>query len=824
MTRARSPRPRHAPLVLAVASLLLAALLGASSAQAVYGGLGHVDEGLIVPGTEGKPGQVNPGGKSHSHAFAVDPKTADLFIADELTVTENSKKKNYARIQEFSSGPAGEFLAETRVELQRPVEGASPERVGGLAVDSERGKVYLLLDEERTSETEIEEEIEAKEEKLAHAKSKEEEEKLEKEIAELKAELPLFDAEQPAASELYSFTIAASNKELPKHKVLSSKVLLPKSEAGKVPLLDPTGIAVDPKTHDIVIMGQQDESTNRDLMEGESAWHAAVQRVHENGTLGPRYVDTPNCLDFGQEPADEEPLCLEDESSFPSSPIVSSGGKVFVEDGQEVWQVPAISGAGEEFSNAEVVKDDGVKPKHLYSLESSAFFKELAHEQEGGAMSFVPVTSHRTGWLEGRLYLDARVEEGGGGNGLVEVNYAEPEVEEEGKAEPEAREVGWTAGQGVQSTEKECVLISGVSTPILVAAGDEDVFAFTTSSPSVVEYGPGGEACGHTPTVSRPTVEVGNNPNASEVGAGVMARLSSRMSEAQALEVAWTFKHKNPENGQVETEKVEPGYQVESTPSLQHAFSKPGEYEITETVTTDSLAHPTVTSETTKLTVTGIKAIVAVEPESPAAQEEATVSAEVEDRAEAPVQLKAVWKFSDGTVVEKTYEGPISPVKLEIKHAFATPGAYEVTLEVTDKSGLRHTSATVPVTVVESAAEKAQKQKKIEEEKAQKEQQEKQEQEALKHKQEEEARAQKQKEEEAAALKKHQEEEALLNKKHEEEAHNKSGHPTRGQLLAKALAVCRKESKGKKLSKCEAAAHKKYGSKPRSKKKHGKKK
>ena len=387
---------------LMLTAIMLAALSLSAAAQAsVYGGLGKTDEAAITTGTEGEPGQVDPAGQTHGHAFAADPTSGDFFIADEFFNASGKQfcgkeeKKNYARVQEFSSGPDGHFLGAGCIRL-RPAE-----RVGGLAVDSEAGKVYLLIDEERPEEQEIEEELETKEEALARKREKSEPtEPLEKEIQELKARLPLFDSEQHSAAELVDFAIAPSAEKLVEKNLVGRKEFMPYcstelspcTEAANVPLLDPTGIAVDPTTHDILIAGQQNEAPNTKLGReaGEETWHAAIQRIHPGGELGPRYVDgfghaTTNCLDRGEEPG-EEVLCHEDAEQEPSSPVVTSAGRVFVFVGTEIWELPASIDAGESFSEMEEVKDLVAQPKHLYTLEGEvagkALFSAVLHKKK----------------------------------------------------------------------------------------------------------------------------------------------------------------------------------------------------------------------------------------------------------------------------------------------------------------------------------------------------------------------------------------------------------------------------------------------------------
>ncbi|HYM44532.1 MAG TPA: hypothetical protein VES65_00005, partial [Solirubrobacteraceae bacterium] len=370
MSHARLPSTRSLLLALLGALLLFGGLdvERAGAAEPVYGGLGRVGASIIKPGEGGGHGQVNP---FTNHNFAVDSNTGDFFIADEFVEAGH----NLARVKEF--GSKGEFLAENRVKLGTST-GSS---LGGLAVDAELKRVYMLEVRVRPEESEkIEEQISKKEEQISKkeelikekeakheevTKLKEEVAKLKKEVAELEEEKPVFDPGLNAASQIYSFSTEASGEQLKGQKVLTaSTVLTPTSEVEKVSLIDPSGIAVDPKSHDIVLLGQQDESTHKGS--GEEELRAAVQRVHEDGSLGPRYVDQENCLDQG-EPSAEEPACAKKpRAEFPRSPIVTPSGKVYVGVTQaagEIWEIPATEGAKEGF------KDLAVHPKRVFTLD-----------------------------------------------------------------------------------------------------------------------------------------------------------------------------------------------------------------------------------------------------------------------------------------------------------------------------------------------------------------------------------------------------------------------------------------------------------------------
>lgn len=845
---ARRPRVRRLPALAAAASLLAALAAAPAAAGEVYGGLGPVGT-TIKSGTAGGHGEVNPGGQVHGHAFAVDTKTGDLFTADEVTVVESGHNHVYARIQEFS--PTGEFLAENRIKLKLRKEEEQEviaERVGGLAVDPEHGHVYLLLAEQRREyKLEIEEklaqvvkeskaterEIEETETKLTKAKNKGEptaqleaelkalKEKLTHESAEetkLEKEEEALDAEFSSAAELYSFSTEANNRdELKEEKLIAdSELLKSASEEQRASLLAPSGIAVDPKTGDVLILGQQNEAATP--AEGADV-RAAVQRVHVNGTLGPRYVDKANCLDGGsQAAAEKEPKCGEDEEEFPTSPVVTPGGRLYAQVGvEELWEIPVGAEAEKGFEEVEAT------PRFLAELDGSIsepkIVKGTLAEEEGGTLSFVPGKTA----TEGTIYMRAQIPNAGQ-NGVVRWHYSE------GGAEPEATEEGWTGGQEKNSPQVKCVVRGESDSQPLIAGGSgEQVLMLSYLGGSVTAFGPGAgaEACGHEPKVTPPSIEVDAKP-AVEAGVGQPVKLSSGLSGARATSTTWKFKYKDPTSGETHEEEVTTPYAIQDPTVLTQAFEHEGAYEITEIVHTDELAYPTITAEPVKLQVLGIKAPLAL-PEMIAAHEQVAIQASVTDRVEAPLHLKAVWSFGDNTQpVEQKYEGA-SPLRIEVKHTFATPGQYELTLEIKDESG-GHKTVTESVTVNEDQAEKEAREAQEAQERKEREQKER---EAIEAKEREakerEAREQNERathEREArekTEREAHERAEAEAKKKKEEEERAKDHKPpTRAQLLAKALKECKKQPKSKR-AKCEATARKRYASKTHGRKKKHKK-
>ena len=105
--------------------------------------------------------------------------------------------------------------------------------------------------------------------------------------------------------------------------------------------------------------------------------------------------------------------------------------------------------------------------------------------------------------------------------------------------------------------------------------------------------GAGAEACGHI-EVTSPTVQIGNSGNLQEVPVGKAATLSSKVEGADALATSWKIVRKG-EGGKIESERSHVRAQDTraSATSLPYTFKHAGEYEITETVTTDNLGTPT---------------------------------------------------------------------------------------------------------------------------------------------------------------------------------------------------------------------------------------
>jgi hypothetical protein len=693
-----------------LAALALCALVAprAGAVEAVYGGLGRVGASVIKPGSTGANGLVNP---FSDHNFAVDAATGDFYIADEFS----NEGQSEARIQKF--GAKGEFLAENRVKLSA-VNGAG---LGGMAVDAAHSRVYLLVDDIRPGESETtrtkietkenaqaskEEQLVKAEEKKEEAKAKELKEqiaKLEEEIHQLEEELPVFDEEARAAGEIWSFSTSVKEGKLKEPKVLAkSTVLQPLSEEAKVALVHPTGIAVDPTSHDIVIAGQEDESTRKGP--GEEELRAAVQRVHENGELGPRYVDNGNCLDQGVANV-AEPACAEEKphEEFPRSPIVTPQGRVYVEVTQEsgqIWEIPATTEPTAAF------KEVNVLPKRIFTLTNRQKLLSFTGEEEiANTMSFASL-----GGGEGRIYLDASVE---GEPGLLVLDYKET------AGVVAVSERGWTAGQSKASTQEKCVVPPGSPSVLLGAAGGENVLMLSVKpevapEPALVgvfAFGQSGQACGHV-EVTPPKVELGLDKEAKEAPAGATTTLTSQVvgANANVKSVKWKFKYK-AEGGAEGEEVAESGYQFEAI-SLNHDFMHAGEYEITESVETDNLGSPHLEVKATqKLIVTAPLPKVTLKAAHPApirAGESVPFETTVTDENEAKPHLTYIWHWGDGSAVqEEAIEASEAKSARTVPHSFLTrcTPSCTVVLEVKDGVALKAGRTSVEVNVGESVAE-----------------------------------------------------------------------------------------------------------------------
>ena len=792
MARSTSLRWR---LLLALAGCLLPALAGvallggamaAPAGAEGYGELGRFGRKGTGPGEFKLPEDV--------HAFGVD--TEDESVAGHTSIfvgDEPSEGKEF-RIQKLipKLNGKGELEAESaasRLILAKPVASRGLE---GIAIDPALKRVYLMAVGERSFSNK-------------------------------------FDRGTAVAATLYAFSTetlepAPETKEENgvKGVLAGPAVLHAQSDATsgasghQQALLEPRGIAVDPSTHDVIIVGAQDDQEK--LVGGEEEepiLRAALQRVKSNGEVAGRYVDTTDCFGFGVEELGKPPVCegLEGEegspAEAPTSPVVSQTGRVYVETYDRIWEIPTMA-------NAKGEKEFATKtPKPFFKISALDEILELTPLPGGGGLSFVHEQGAPAGEATLYAYGHANAVEGGArARGVLELKYSEA------GGVATLSELGWTGGQTPASGKGKCT-ISILGEPSVAGGVKGEVFVFDPDlpieeltgekDPHVTGFGPGGSGC-PAASVSKPSATVEGNKVEGAVLVGKPVTLSSELIQTNALSVEWRFEnlttHEAPESTPLSGEEYH-------TTKVEHTFIHEGEYKITEIVHTDDLATAEVKVEQT----------LKVEEPKPTARfsfpEPATVGASAkfeghvsDESGKSALPLKYVWSFGDGSK-ESSSEAAASPASFSAEHTYQQPGTYTVTLTVTDKLGFG-TKVTHEVRVQAPAEEP-----KETEAEAKKKQEEAAAAAAKKHQEEEAAAvaAKKHQEEEAAAAaaKAKAEAEAAAKKKREEEAANKKP-PTRAQLLAKALKQCKKDKPKSKRAKCEATAKKKYASKPKGKK------
>jgi hypothetical protein len=469
-------------------------------------------------------------------AFGVDPTDDDVYVGEEVTPKQAGEPSGRYRILRFS--PSGALLAESPALNPKS---KTPLGIEGVAVDPGEHRVYVLgLYERAEGET-----------------------------------LP--DPNEAAAGTLYALNSATLQSAVPgtEHEQQEGVLAAPKAlradgkGAGEA-LLNPHGIAVDPATHDVVMLGEVDTGT---LAAPQT--HLALERVTSSGALlASRYVDPTS---------EQEPEV--------DSPVVTPAGEVLAartgsENLEQIVQLPR----GEEAPSQPpaVVFEFPAKPfgpkgesvSHEELLETSVEFPGkgagLVLAPEGGAGA-------------GVLYSDAEVSEETlqGGEIVSKVGYpgALLVAMQETAGHITTSERGWTGGANpLPSSQAKCALAEREGTyPLLGAGAEGRLFALDPASGEVVEFGPGGEGCPHA-GVPAIEVSVGSGPALAEAPAGVEVTLGSLAVGGNVLFSEWNFGDGSPPLVSTAGE-----YQFAET---HHTFSAPGSYTVTETIKTDDLATP----------------------------------------------------------------------------------------------------------------------------------------------------------------------------------------------------------------------------------------
>jgi Immunoglobulin I-set domain len=508
------------PALLAAGALLVPLLASAAPADAAssYGELLRFGG----KGTNRTGAEFQFAGEE-THAFAVDPASGSVYVGDETA--EGSEK---LRVQSYSA--SGAFEGEATIKPPNLPKGiASFEGYEGFAVTHEENRIYVLATFKRFAED-------------------------------------AFDGNIVVAGALYALKSTPTDGKLEpaegtgKEGLLgSAETLDANSETQGKALLEPSGIAVDPLTGEVLILGIDDE--------GAGALHTAVEHVSSKGAVLFTWID---------------PATVSEETE-PDSPVVSARGKLFFESGDELLALPAsaTSGAPEAvFSFAE--------PE---TLETGPFVGELASFGEGetsfgGGLSIISEGAASEGRLVAFAEIHAMTEAGGLGedrNGALNFNYVE-----EGE-HVRVSEAGWTGGvpgEGAGEKVKPCEIGFANANPSAAATGDDGVDFLSPAWSEVIELGPGGSGC--PPAEEAPSgLEVtldGKRVASPEISDTVT--LLARIVQANVLSVTWVFG-----DGQETVVATASGEQTQ-TAEIAHKFVKTGDLTVEAIIHTDNLATP----------------------------------------------------------------------------------------------------------------------------------------------------------------------------------------------------------------------------------------
>jgi PKD repeat protein len=531
-------------------------------------------------------------------AFGVDPTENSVYVGDE-------PEEHLFRIQKL--GPKGEFLGSASLKTKGGAESESG--IEGVAIDPKEKRLYALVVQTRSSNREM-------------------------------------DPEVPVAGALYAFsTVPNGQGELEPiigttegGLLAGSTVFHPQSETANQVLLEPSGIAVDPKTHDVIVMGRED----REGAGQEPAYRVELMSVKSNGTPDKRWVDA-SAESFFEEGGSEEA----------TSPVVSSEGKIYVIGGARETQL----GATEQIVEIPEGLNTGESPVTLVSFDSGAeelaAFPGIPQPLEGAGLSISP---------EGTLWAYAKIlnkPEGSGSGfrlpGALAFN-------------PNGTELGWTGGQNAALGSETCV-IGFEGHPMIAAGGEQRVFMFDSSpqAPRVVEFGPGGSGCPIAKSSSLTLTVAGHAVEPSKaVEPGVELTLSSTLSEANAKEVKWNF---GDGTNVVTTNQHQ-------SPETTHKFASEGKFKVEETIVTDNLATPQIVVERT-VTVTKSPPVAKFTYGSTAAVGEPDkLDASKSSGSEGSAITEYKWEFGDETSVATKVS--------TISHTYSKAGTYTVKLTVLD--------------------------------------------------------------------------------------------------------------------------------------------
>ncbi|HWX96313.1 MAG TPA: PKD domain-containing protein, partial [Solirubrobacteraceae bacterium] len=639
-------RPVLRALLLAASAMLACLAFLTATARAEFG-------------EEARFGELTPAGDLHEGAsgIGVDPRDNSVYVLEELKEVENSKEgisTRTLRLVKYSlkAGVYTKAAGVTFVEKSPLVEFESGENaIEGVAVDPAHNLVYVLTVDLRTSQ--------------------------------------LHDHGSAVASTVYAFKtegLAPAGTKGEKSEILTGPgELETQSDTPGAPLLEPSGITVDPENGDVIILAHEDHAgMKRDEPTTNPEDHYVLQRVESSGKVGERYVDSGNFFKKGVLAAK------------PDSPVVvgPTGAEHVLVNYEGLVQLPA------KFASKEAPKVLFEEPHVKAAIPSGT---ETA---TGGLLSVSP---------EGKIFGTANIKnEEGPQSGTFYGVFA--------RSATDGSELGWTGGQSpVLSNERSegdrCVLQPGTVeglVPVVAAGSGGKVFVLASEflrretepgsgelvygppfHPAVIEFGPGAASKeGGCPKGSAGIPKAEVIKEGEPVPAGTTVTYASQLKQADALSVEWEFTNTTTKATEIEI-KTTDEFRL---PKVKHKFTAPGEWTIKAKIHTNDLATPELvtTVATLKVSPTAPTAQFSWAPTFPTVGVAATFDGSLSSDPNGAGPLEYVWEF------DKVAEKPsLLPT---IAHTFATEGPHTVTLKVIDKLKLEGTT-TASVTVVPPAKE-----------------------------------------------------------------------------------------------------------------------
>jgi hypothetical protein len=576
-------------------------LLSSSAGATSYGATSLRFEGKGTGTTKGHPFEL----EQETHAFGVDTVDNSIYVGD---AKSESSEEEY-RLQKYDGSGAfeGEVIVKpAKKELPKGIEYV--EGLDGVAIDHFKERVYLLVTYKRASEDSVDPSLEV-------------------------------------AGALYAYSTTPSGHKLvpapgtnSEGLLASSEMLHAESETQGEALLRPSGIAVDPKTHEVMILGEVDDGG------GNSGLHLALDRLSEGGSASGRYVDSSQVLGHGEEP---------------TSPVVSGNGRVFIEGQNAIQEIPtSFTGAPKTLFHFE-------EPESL--VEEGPFKEEiLAFGEEtisGGGLSIVSEGAD----TEGRLALMSEVQEIAEDGevkekpwGVLNLHYSEV------GSETKVSELGWTGGGPDElASEGACAIgFEGNYPQVGATTGDEDI-VLAPSSGEVLSFGPGGSGCPAAKVGSGGIEATLEGKKDSEVTTKTPVVLQAKVVQGNVQSVEWKF----GDGSSSQTVQVPVGEQIQ-TAEVEHKFAKGGNLTVEAVIHTDDLTTPVLTASTVLTVSEGIEVKTQPAPRKVLEGETATFEATAQG------STSVHWEESPNGSTWTTIAGATSD-KLEVKSAKASENGYE---------------------------------------------------------------------------------------------------------------------------------------------------